>query len=117
MGVRYNYFPIVLARMPEAAGKLCENGADMVAASARNHHPWQNQTGETEASIRSEQESDRLHQVALFGGASLFLEFGTVDMPPFPYIIPAADITRPKWIDMWLSLEAYLTGAGSTGGY
>ena len=64
--------------------------------------------GETEASIRSEQEGDRLHQVALFGGAALFLEFGTVYMPPFPYIIPATDITRPKWIDMWLSLEAYL---------
>src|SRR5258707_1012298 len=109
MGIKFNYLPIILDRMPEAAGKLCEDGADMVAASARAHHPWHNRTGETEASIRSEQEGDRLHQVALFGGAALFLEIGTVYMSPFLYFIPATDITRPKWIDMCLSLEAYLS--------
>lgn len=90
-----NTLPALIARFPGAVDAVLSAGMENMAEYARDNHPWQNQTGETEASIHMEQEGP--HEfAAVFGGASIFLEYGTVNMPPFPFIQPAWDATEPS---------------------
>ena len=99
--------PEVIARFPGAVDTVLNAGAERIAEYARTNHPWQNQTGETEASIHTEQTGN--HEVAVVaGGASIFLEWGTVKMPPFPFLAPAFDAVEPS-IEAGLSrLEEHL---------
>ena len=93
--VIYNILPAVLARFPGAVDAVLSAGAERVADYARANHPWENRTGETEASIEAGQLADHEFGVSS-GGASLFLEFGTVNMPPFPFLQPAYDAVYPS---------------------
>jgi len=64
------------------------------ANHARANHPWQNQTGELEDSIfAAEPEIKGDHVFAIWGAhyPALYLEYGTVKMPPYPFLRPAAD--------------------------
>lgn len=56
-----------------------------VAETARTSHPWNNVTGETEASIQVTETG------VTAGGASIYLEFGTSKMAARPFLRPAAD--------------------------
>jgi len=103
----YNRTQEVLARYPGAIDAVLSAGADRVVEWARTNHPWQNQTGETEASIHMEKVGE--HQFAAVGGGALpFLEWGTVHMPPFPTMKPAYDAVVPSILQSFGLLEALL---------
>lgn len=105
--VVYDILPEVIARFPGAVDTVQSAGAERIAQYARDNHPWQNRTGKTEASIHVERGA--AHEFAVvFGGASIFLEWGTVNMPPFPYIQPAFDAVRPSIDDGLSRLESKL---------
>jgi hypothetical protein len=64
------------------------------ARIARDNHPWQSETGQLESSVfAAEPEWKGDHIYAIWGAHSpaLFLEYGTVKMPPYPFLRPAAD--------------------------
>src|SRR5260370_26645856 len=90
-----NTLPELIARFTGAVDAVHSAGMERVAEYAKDNHPWQNETGETEASIHMEQTGP--HEfAAVFGGASIYLEFGTVNMPPFTFIQPAWDAVEPS---------------------
>ena len=63
-----------------------------VALHAETVHPWESESGETEASIHVEQRGT--DSVVVAGGAAMFLEFGLHPgggMTPRPFMRPAAD--------------------------
>lgn len=91
----FNHLPEVAARFPGALDAVLSAGAERVAEYAVAHHPWQNQTGETEASIHAEKSGDHEWEVQA-GGAMVYLEFGTIHMPPFPTMQPAYDAVAPS---------------------
>jgi HK97 gp10 family phage protein len=90
-----NVLPTITHRFPGAVDAVLSAGTERMAEFAETHHPWQNRTGETEASIHSEQTGD--HEFAFIGGgAMVWLEWGTINMPPFPTMQPAYDAVEPS---------------------
>lgn len=69
---------------------------------AKENHPWQNRTGTLEGSIRPVAPAQKRGNefVGLWGSTdveyALALELGTVKMPAYPYLRPAADAVYPK---------------------
>lgn len=104
----WNHLPEVIARLPGALDAVLSAGAERTAAYARANHPWENRTGETEGSIHVEAAGPHRFQVVA-GGASLFLEFGTVHMPPYPFLLPAFLATQGSMDEGYAKLEAALT--------
>jgi hypothetical protein len=102
-----NILPEVLARFPGAVDAVLSAGTERMAAYGKANHTWQNRTGETEASMRSEQTGP--HEWAFVaGGAMQWLEWGTIHMPPFPTIQPAYDAIEPSIEDGLGRLEEKL---------
>lgn len=93
--VLFDLLPAVIARFPGAVDAVLSAGAENIAQYAIANHPWQNETGETEASIHSEQTGDHEFS-AVAGGAMIYLEWGTIHMPPFPTMQPAYDAVYPS---------------------
>lgn len=91
----FNHLPEIAARFPGALDAVMSAGAERIAEYGREHHPWQNQSGETEGSIAAEHSGDHEWEVQA-GGASVYLEFGTIHMPPFPFLQPAYDAVYPS---------------------
>lgn len=105
--VRADRFPEVLARFPGAVDAVLSAGVERAAQYAQDHHPWQNQTGETEASVHMEQTG--AHEFSLVAaGASLYLEYGTIHMPPYSFLRPAVAATAPSIISGFTKLESHL---------
>jgi HK97 gp10 family phage protein len=103
----FNILPEIIARLPGALDDILSQGAEDIAQYAIANHPWQNESGETEASIHSEQTGDHEYS-AVAGGAMQFLEFGTVHMPPFPTMQPAYDAVYPTIESNLSDLESHL---------
>ncbi len=96
--ITQNKIPELAARFPGALDAVLSAAMERVVEYAVANHPWNNETGETEASIRMEALGDHAF-AAVAGGAMIFLEFGTIHMPPFPTMGPAYDATYPEMID------------------
>src|SRR5258708_15189761 len=94
--VLYKALPALIACFPGAVDAVLSAGMQRVVDYAVANHPWQNETGETEASIHMEQGPGAHEFTAVFGGASIFLEWGTVNMSPYPTIQPAWDAVEPS---------------------
>jgi HK97 gp10 family phage protein len=95
--VKKNRFPALRAALPSEAARAEQDGAEAVADYARSHHPWENRTGETEASIHAEPLPTRSGWQVVAGGASLYLEFGTIHMHPFPFLGPAVQAVQSDY--------------------
>lgn len=79
-------------RMAEVIKQLKDAGPAHAKAIAEVVHTYAYEnvnvlTGFTQESIRTESDGDTVTVFA--GGASLFLEYGTVNMPAFPFVRPA----------------------------
>jgi hypothetical protein len=79
----WNIIPEFTARMNEEAHLVKERALQAIAARAREL--VRVQTGETRDSIMVNDSEDAV-EVA---GAGLFLEYGTVKMPAYPFLGPA----------------------------
>lgn len=84
----------VVAEVGAGIALLIKDRADTAAQYARDHHPWGNRTGNTEAGIWS-------GDIEIYGNIircnwgcpspGIYLELGTSKMPSFPFLRPAAD--------------------------
>jgi hypothetical protein len=85
----------VLAENLERATVAVKAATEFAKEHAKENHPWQNQTGNLEAGIFSnEPVVDGTKVAGSFGAPSpaLFMEFGTVHIPnAFPFLYPAQD--------------------------
>lgn len=93
------YGEAVEARIAAVALAAVQEIATAAAAHAIDNHPWQNDTGETEASVFVNAAELTPAGIARCSwgaaGAALFLEYGTVKMPAYPWLRPAQDATYP----------------------
>jgi hypothetical protein len=83
----------VLAGLEVATMNVVRNVTRAAADIARHNHPWQNRTGQLEASVfAAEPEFRGDHIYALWGAhwPALYLEYGTVKMDAYPFLRPAA---------------------------
>ena len=84
----------VLEGLEIATYNVVRQATQSAARIARANHPWNNDTGQLEASIfAAEPEVKAGHIYAIWGAhfPALYLEYGTVKMDPFPFLRPAAD--------------------------
>ena len=72
---------------------------------AKNKHPWKNRSTHLEGSIKEQKHPRKVGNefIGVWGSVdinyALVLELGGVNMPPFPYLRPAADAEYPKLAD------------------
>lgn len=118
-----NHLPQVLGALKVLDQQQVEAAAQAVAAYAAQNHPYQNQTGQAESTfywvtkdkstygqgflsggdastILPEIAHPTEDGVALVANATeyfLFLELGTVHMPPFPSLIPALEAVAAQF--------------------
>lgn len=97
----------VKARFPGAVDTIMAAGGERTIAYAKANHPWQNRTGQTEASPHMEKTGEHAYTL-IFGGASIFLEYGTVHMPPYSWIRPAIAATQDSIAQGFTKLGSYL---------
>jgi len=92
----------VHARVAAVAMAAVKEIAERAAEFARDHHPWRNQSYDTEGSIWVGDpyitSADVVRCAWGAGGAAIFLEFGTVKMPAYPFLRPAQDASYPHLI-------------------
>jgi len=84
----------VLEGLDVATWNTISQATKAAARYARANHPWHSETGQLEASIfAAEPEYRGDHIFAIWGAhyPALFLEYGTVNMPAYPFLRPAAD--------------------------
>lgn len=104
-------------RATAALVPIVRNVTRAAAEYARRNHPWKNRTGDLELGIFAAEpkiEGDVVR--GLWGAPSpaLYLEMGTVKMPPYPFLRPAADATY-RLANFAAELRLGLSG-GSPGG-
>lgn len=95
---------IVAAQAIEAAKLGVDRVMSECVKEAKTNHPYQNQTGTAEGSVRivdqAEYHASTLAVVGRWGsvdvGYFIFLELGTVNMQPYPSLRPAADKFYPS---------------------
>lgn len=105
----FNHLPEIIARFEDVARQIVAKAALDVESHAKTNHPWHNRTGQTQAAIHAHQAEDPLHWLVETGtDHDLYLEFGTVHMPPFPFMTPAADAIDPSYQAAWRALEERL---------
>lgn len=113
-----SYVVVKLNKMPELSGKLRKraavevgDAAETCAALARSLVAVR--SGALSASIHIEKESDLSRKVvadakAVSDGSmyGLFVEFGTKNMAAQPFLTPAAEMVKPKFIGEMQSIVA-----------
>lgn len=91
----------IMARVEAACVvAIDETTRDCVGWSKANH-PWQNRTGDLEASLEAKPATKSGSRISGFWGSftipyAPYLEHGTDRMRPFPYLIPSAQVNYPK---------------------
>jgi HK97 gp10 family phage protein len=84
----------ILTDMEARTMAVVGNVTKAAASEARANHPWQNRTGQLEDSIFAAEPEYKGEEIVSFWGAhfpALFLEYGTVKMPAYPFLRPAFD--------------------------
>lgn len=118
-----NHLPEVIGALQVVSNAQVEAAAKAIAAYAKANHPYQNRTGQAESTfyyvtrdkstygdgfvsggdsstILPEIEHPSEEGVALVANATsyfVFLELGTVRMPPFPSLVPALEAVRTQF--------------------
>lgn len=117
-----NHFPALVLALGKAFAGHVEEIAKAIAADAAANHAYQNRTGEAESAFYVVTHDASTYGQGFVGGGAepmlpeipkaedaqtayvanasshfQFLEFGTVRMPAFPSLIPAAEGQRAKF--------------------
>lgn len=86
----------IVAKYEAKAAAAVRVATHAAAAHAAANHPWRDETGAETASIHAEE--PRVEPGMVIGrwradSPAFYLEVGTVHMPAFPFLRPAADAT------------------------
>jgi HK97 gp10 family phage protein len=104
--VVYNHFDEIARRLPEATRAVVVETALEIEAMAKVYVPVD--TGTLKNSIQSAPESDTVMVVYTPMDYSIFVEWGTVNAPAQPYLTPAAEQARPRFMAAMRDLESRL---------
>jgi HK97 gp10 family phage protein len=95
IGKSYNRFPQIIAKLAGNSEAVVRLSAEQIARSAQDRVP--RDTGALHDSIHTEDTDEGTYVVA-GGDEGVFyghmIEFGTVDSPAHPFLIPAAEAER-----------------------
>ena len=81
----------------EKVGRIVERQAGLNVSKTGNEHP-QIKTGELLGSITHEvEEGEVLIGTNILHGK--YLEHGTINMPPYPWLFPAVELKKPEIIE------------------
>lgn len=88
----------VLAAQRATVQRILQQGAEAIRERASTTHDWQDRTGETAGSGQVVQAGSgtSLTYLVTFDGAALYLEFGTVHAPAYPFLGPATEQVFPE---------------------
>lgn len=98
---------LVISAFAKAAAtvneRLEESGrpvAEKIANTQRSTAPFTSRSGDTIASISAEKSdrSDAIFEIGPETFYSRFLEYGTVKMPPHPFVGPSGDLHADDWV-------------------
>ena len=141
----WNLLPESSEALHKAVSKIVRKASFDIQHEAMRNHPYQNQTGFLQGSIyvvtkgastydqAAEAQSnnpqaellpeveqppdDQTAYVAVGANYGIYVEMGTVNMPAFPYLVPAAELIRPQYLAAMKSLEgpilSFLGGGGT----
>lgn len=127
----FNRFPELPAEIQRAVSRIVRKAAFDIQKEAQRHHPFQNQSSFAENSIyvvthnssTYGQGIDAIPQgasllpevekptstteaiIAVGADYGVYLEMGTVNMPAFPYLVPAAEKVAPAYVAALRALE------------
>lgn len=132
--VIYDHFPELAKGLEIVVSQLVRKAAFDIQALAQASHPYQDDTGFNTSSIyvvthdestygqgvntpsggatlldEVEQPESKTEAIVAVGSSyGLYLEMGTVNMPAFPYLTPAAELVKPEFIAAMTTLERWL---------
>jgi HK97 gp10 family phage protein len=102
----YNHFPEIARKMPVACGRIVQETLFEIETFAKIVVPVD--TGALRASIQTEMDSQTSGSVFTNQEYAHFVELGTSKMPARPYMTPAAEQARPKFMSKMQDLESRL---------
>lgn len=104
--IKYNNFPKIAAKLPQAVNAIVRKAAFDVEAHAKSVVPVD--TGKLKNSITTEMTSQTSAIVAPHTEYAIYVEFGTRKQRAQPYMRPAAEKVRPAFIAACSRLEEHL---------
>lgn len=101
-----NRFAEIARLLPAAVGEIVEDTLFEIEATAKDLVPVD--TGTLKNSIQTEPETRASGVVYTPVDYSIFVEYGTVKMGAQPYMTPAAEQARPRFLARMADLEKHL---------
>lgn len=95
--ITHDRFPEIIAKLPNLAHDMVAKAASDVEARSKQICPVR--TGALKNSINTEFLEPALASVGPNMDYSIYVEYGTYKMAAQPYMRPAADVVRPKFIE------------------
>lgn len=104
----YNHFDRIARHLPEVMGEIVRKTAFEIEATAKRRAPVD--TGNLKASIKTTANDRTRRRATVWTNVKYapFVEYGTRYMAAQPYLIPAAEQARPKFLDACRRLEKSL---------
>lgn len=106
VSIVYNKFPDIAAKLPREVKTIVQETLYAIESTAKIRCPVD--TGALRASIQSEMTSETGGQVGTNILYSIFVEYGTSRQGAQPYMTPAAESERPKFMRAMKDLESRL---------
>lgn len=91
----------ITAEMRPKASATVQKYGWAIANTAATKHPWKLRTGALTGSILSESRMEGDMTFIIQDGVEygVFLELGTSKMPAYPFMLPAVEVWRQKFLD------------------
>lgn len=104
--LEFNHFDRIARQLPQVVDKVVRKTAFEIESVAKSRAPVD--TGNLKASISTMVDGPAHAVVGTNVEYAPFVEYGTRHMAAQPYLIPAAEQARPKFLDACRRLEASL---------
>lgn len=92
----------IIAAHPQRAGEIVRGAAFAVEGKAKTLAPVD--TGALKNSLHTEMRGKLTAVVADGVEYGIYQEFGTSRMGAHPFLVPAVEWIRPRWVEMWRAL-------------
>jgi len=98
----FNRLPEMMVRLPVEAGGAVNETAEAVASAAQSNAPVD--TGALRASIDVTKTGSTAAQVTTGVDYAIYQEYGTYKMPAHPFMTPAAEAERGRYLSRFQNL-------------
>ncbi len=101
--LEFNRFPEIAEALPVETGEIVKETAYEIEGEAKVRAPVD--TGALRASIETSHPARTRSEVATGVEYGVYQEYGTVKMPAQPFMTPAAEAARPRFMGKMRNLE------------